>query len=114
MEYTEEELDLNQKFYEDFLAEEGNTYKISDEDLDIMCRDKTDCMCIESKKICNDYINTNNVTESLLKVYVELEIETWGDCHDGNIIFIYDDIKIIGEYVDKDYPAKIKEINKII
>jgi len=65
---------MNQKLYEDFL---------SDENLDIMCRDNLVCMCVESTKICNDYIKTGNVTEALLKVYV--------DCHDSDIVFIYED-----------------------
>ena len=83
---------------------------ITENDLNYMCNHETDYMDYDSKQICEKYRNDKQVNNELLKVYVEKEIETWGDMIDGLIEFKYENIIIKGKYNDGDYPAEIVSI----
>jgi hypothetical protein len=84
---------------------------ITESDLNYMCNHDTDYMDFESKKICNKYLNDKQVTNEILKIYAEKEIETWGDMRKGLIEFKYKNTIIIGKYNKGDYPAEILSIS---
>ena len=84
---------------------------ITESDLIYMCNHETDYMPSESKQICKKYLNDKEVTNEILKIYAEKEIETWGDMVDGLIKFNYKSVTIIGKYNEGDYPAEIVNIS---
>lgn len=84
---------------------------ISESDLNYMCNYETDFMQSESKKLCKKYLNDKQVTNEILKLYAEKEIESWGDMVDGLIEFNYEGIIITGKYNKGDYPAEILSIS---
>lgn len=84
---------------------------ITESDLKNMCNHETDYMDSEGKQICNKYLNDKQVSNEILKLYVEKEIETWGDMIEGLIEFKYENIIITGRYNKGDYPAEILSIS---
>lgn len=66
--------------------------------LKYMCNHETDYMDSESKNICKKYLAGEQVTNSLLKLYAEKEIETWGDMVKVLIYFSFGEIIIVGKY----------------
>ncbi len=86
---------------------------ITESDLNYMCTYETKYMDIESKKICKKYLTDKQVTDKLLKVYAEKEIETWGDMVEGLIEFKYENIIIKGKYNEGYYLAEIVGVVKL-
>jgi hypothetical protein len=80
---------------------------ITDTDLRWLCKYNTEN---EDKLICRKYLEDGEVTTDLLKIYVETEIETWGDMIKGLIEFKYENTIIVGRYNNGDYPAEILSI----
>lgn len=86
---------------------------ITELDLKYMCNHEADYMEYESKQLCEKYLNDEQVTNEILKIYAEKEIESWGDMVEGLIEFNYESTIIIGKYNEGDYPAEIVSISNV-
>lgn len=90
----------------------GKSVNIEYDDLVYMCKYDTEYFNSEDKEKCINFLKDKNLTDDILKIYCEYELESWGDMVDGLIEFKYEDTIIIGKYEYGDYPAKILSIKK--
>ena len=80
-------------------------------DLLFMCLYEKQFMNDEGKLICEKFMDNDIVTEDLLKLYCEKELESWGDARMGEIItFIYENFIIKGKCINENYPVKILSV----
>jgi hypothetical protein len=77
---------------------------ITVKDIEDMCANRTDYMGRKSKIICATYLENHIITAAVLTLYAKLELGIWGDLHDGNIQFNYengnDHLTILGKVVE--------------
>lgn len=92
----------------------GKSININFDDLVYMCKYNANYFNKIDKIKCDKFLKDEIVTDDILKIYCEFELESWGDMIDGLIKFIYNDTIITCKYDDNDdSPAKILSINKI-
>lgn len=92
----------------------GKSINIDFDDLVYMCKYNTNYFNPVDKTKCDKFLKDKIVTDDILKIYCEFELESWGDMIDGLVEFIYDNTIITGKYDadNDDSPAKIISIKK--